>query len=164
MLGGQLSYASLVVTLLGEAFSGSWRRSMMIRGPVCVEHKSLSCAWARALLELFSHGTEGIAPLIVSVTGFEDGTVEEDRVIRAAADSALSAACIRSVRTVANTIFPGSMWNPGLTRNNLYARYKRVLPRILGADSANKYGLYFDRMIAYRPKGASEPINQLEHV
>jgi hypothetical protein len=65
------------------------------------------------------------------------------------------------VTAAANTIFPESLWNPSKDRNELYAKYLRLLPR-LRKDPRNRRGLYFERLIAYGrgPEGG----NQLEHM
>ena len=60
---------------------------------------------------------------------------------------------------VARTIFPRGLWNPARAREELYRRYFRILPRIRKCPD-NKYGVYFERMIAYGDTAK----NQLEHI
>jgi len=74
----------------------------------------------------------------------------------------------QSSRTIANTIFPNSLWTPKALDNaeDLYARYDRIWTTIAKCP-ANSKGVYFRRLIAYFPEGlpaSSEPVNQLKHV
>jgi hypothetical protein len=125
-----------------------------------VENVNLSIAWGRALTLASARGRSEIAPLIVTVTGFgENGDFGEEPRIRAALDEVLLALGKQSVDTVANTIFPSSLWNPLVDRNQLYQRYRRLLPRIHRASHKNSRGTYFERMIT---GGPSRHENQLE--
>lgn len=129
---------------------------------VTITDTNISHAWARALLALLAHGAHEIVPLMVSVS-ITDKPIEDPHV-RNLADAALQGAGKRPIRTVANTLFPRSMWNPSAPPETLYARYSAVLPRILHADRANAHGTYFQRMIAYSPEGTKAEVNQLAHV
>jgi len=80
-----------------------------------IEHENLSIAWAKAFLVLMSPGCEEITPLVVSVTGMKDGRVLEHEGIRSALDEKYGPAGT-SCHTVANTIFPKSLWNPAKER------------------------------------------------
>lgn len=65
---------------------------------------------------------------------------------------------------VANTIFPISLWNPRKKRQKFYERYLRIMPRVL-KDPRNRYGVYFQRLIAFGYKAGREgSVNQLEHI
>jgi thymidylate synthase len=66
------------------------------------------------------------------------------------------------VETVANTIFPASLWRPNRPRQELFDRYLRLIPSIR-QHSANRYGTYFERLIQF-PGPQGQPINQLEHI
>ena len=73
---------------------------------------------------------------------------------------------LQSVTTVANTIFPISLWNSSLPDNaeKLFERFEKAWPRIKRCKQ-NRRGSYFRRMTAFRNSGASdEPINQLRQV
>jgi hypothetical protein len=125
-----------------------------------LEDVNLSVAWARALRLASAPGHNEVGPLIVSVTGFDtEGEFEENHGIRAALDVLLANEGKQSVDTVANTIFPMSMWNPAKARQRLFDRYASVLSRIRGASHKNTYGTYFGRMITGGPKGCE---NQLD--
>jgi thymidylate synthase len=124
-----------------------------------IEDRDLSVAWGRALARAARDGKE-VGSLIVSVTGFDENIVEETAAIRSALEGVLQAKGKQTVETVANTIFPLSLWNPAADRAQLFERYTRVLPKLRKASTANRYGLYFERMITAGPKG--QP-NQLEH-
>lgn len=125
-----------------------------------IEESNLSVAWARALKIATARGRNEIAPLIVSVTGFDEtGDAFEDMGIRGAIDGLLEREGKQGIDTVANTIFPFSLWNPSGSRQLLYDRYKRVAPRLRKASAKNRRGIYFDRMIGGGPEGKE---NQLE--
>ena len=135
----------------------------MTKGPVVIESESVSTAWALAFSEIADAPKHEIVPLIVCITGFDGNVAHEDRRIRALLDAELRANGKQTIRTVASTIFPSSLWNPNKPAKNLFDRYLRVLPR-LHKCRPNHNGLYFERMIRFHPKGAPHPVNQLEYV
>lgn len=135
----------------------------MTRGPVVIESENASHAWALAFKELAQAPGHEIVPMVVCITGFDDGTVREDLRIRALLDTELRAHQMQSIRTVASTIFPSSLWNPNNPAQDLFDRYARVLPR-LRKSALNRNGIYFERMIRFQPKDAPAPVNQLEYV
>jgi hypothetical protein len=125
-----------------------------------VEERNLSIAWGRGLRLASAPGHLEAVPLIVAITGFdESGNVEEEPRIRSALEVVLMAEGKQGIETVANTIFPRSLWNPAAPRELLYKRYLNILPRIQKATRKNSHGLYFERMISGGPKGAE---NQLD--
>ena len=127
-----------------------------------IEDKNLSSAWARVVRPMIGRGAvEEIAPLCVSITGFDDGVVSEDSKIRDALDAILSSEGKADCHTVANTIFPASLWNPGASRTLLFDRYALTLPRMIKASKKNRHGMYFQRLIQGGPP--SHP-NQLDFV
>lgn len=124
----------------------------------------LSSAWARAFLEVMKPGVTRVAPLVVTVAEFEDEVPVENEQIRDRLDAELANLGLKSVATVANTLFPSSLWNPDADVNAdlLYERYERIWPWI---KRDNKRGGYFRRLTAYQPKNwEGEPINQLDHI
>lgn len=129
---------------------------------VTVENSNLSIAWAEAFLALMKPGCTEITPLIVTVTGVDGEEVEEHEEVRQMLDKALkhhNSSC----HTVANTIFPRSLWNPVRDRALLFERYMRhAWPRAQKCR-ANNRGTYFQRMIAFE-NGNEAPVNQLDHV
>ncbi len=126
-----------------------------------VESPSLSTAWTEAFLALMSPGCTEITPLIVTVTEIDDTRIEEQDEIRRLLDKTL-AGYGTSCLTVANTIFPKSLWNPLRERALLYERYiKHAWPRVKKCR-ANNRGTYFHRLVAFENGGV--PVNQLEHV
>lgn len=122
------------------------------------EGESLTDAWARAFLATFDHGE--IQPLVTTIAGFE-GTPPEDLAVRAEIDALLdSKSGVWRTGTTANTIFPASMWKPGVDREPLYARYNQLFDKRLSKIRANRRGTYFSRLISF----GEEKINQLEAV
>ena len=134
-----------------------------MRSSLTIEEQNLSVAWARTLLSVVEAGE--IAPLTVVIRGFDSGEPMEVAPIRQLLDDALGADTkALSCHEVANTIFPISLWNPRADRQQLYERYRRVMPRVL-QHRRNRYGVYFQRLIAFGHDAAREGgVNQLEHI
>lgn len=132
----------------------------MTSNPLFIQDTDLSRAWARAFLEAMKPGRGEILPLVVTVTGFADDQPTENPAIRCAIDGALLKMGEFSCDTVASTIFPQSLWNPEESRDQLFERYLRILPRLRKMEKRNRYGLYFERLIAFGP----QKINQLDHI
>ncbi len=123
---------------------------MMSKIPV-FEEDNLSLAWARMFVRLAERTDEELAPLVVSVTGFKNGETMEDGTVRNALDACLEATERQCVNTVANTIFPQSLWDISKgDRKEFYATYLENLPSYVDmALSKNGRGLYFARLIAF---------------
>jgi hypothetical protein len=102
-----------------------------------------------------------VAPLVVSITGFNHSVPIEDAGVRKSLDALLESSGLQSCHTVANTIFPESLWNPKRPRQLLFDRYKMSLPRLRKASKKNRRGLYFQRLIEGGPPGHE---NQLDYV
>jgi thymidylate synthase len=128
---------------------------------------NLSIAWAEVFLKLMERGIGELTHVITTVTDFDaHGVVMESPAIRQRLDWELIAQEEQSCHTVANTLFPQSLWNAGAAdgARKLYARYTTIWPSIAKCR-ANRRGVYFHRLIAYAPKGyEGKPINQLQHV
>ncbi len=125
-----------------------------------IEDDNLSRAWVRAFAALAAPGVESLAPLVLTVQIPGDGSVSLVPAVGALVDAALTLRGTPSSGTTANTIFP-SFWNPDRPRSELYERYHRMLPK-LRKDRRNRYGIYFERLIAYGSDAA--PRNQLEYI
>jgi thymidylate synthase len=126
-----------------------------------VVEDNLSVAWARAFLAATENSE--ISPLTVTVTGFESGQPVEDNHIRTALDRSLKSNELHSCETVAGTIFPSSLWNPRLDRRRLFDRYLKILPSVR-RYKGNRNGVYFERLIDYKPSGHGEGVNQLDYI
>ena len=128
-----------------------------------IEEDNLSVAWARAFSRVVDVGE--IAPLTVVIRGYTDGMPKEVAPIRHLLDDALRAeAKGLSCHEVANTIFPQSLWNTLIDRQELYRRYKRIMPRVR-RYRRNWNGVYFQRLIAFGSDRSDEDgFNQLEHI
>ena len=125
-----------------------------------VEEVGVSLAWGRALRRVARPGRKELAPLTVAITGADaEEVLCEDWEIREALDKFLRAHGRQSVHTVANTIFPYSMWNPEQPRLALFRRYGGILKHVRKATRQNRHGVYFERMISNGPDGAE---NQLD--
>ena len=119
-----------------------------------VEDVGVSRAWARALRAVNLPGQKELAPLTVAVTAQNDhdGVLAEEPLVRRELDELLESKGYASVDTVANTIFPWSLWNPDRPRRDLFDRYQRIVGRIRNHPN-NRHGVYFDRMINNGPEG-----------
>lgn len=128
-----------------------------------IEEDNLSVAWAKAFLEVVRAGE--ITPLVVVVRDLDNGEAPEVPAIRIALDHALeSGGKGLTCHTVANTIFPASLWNPKADREELYQRYLRILPRVR-KHRGNRYGVYFERLISFgHDDNFQGGVEQLEHI
>jgi len=141
--------------------------------PCFVTERNLSVAWQSAFLASARPGVKAFAPLVVTVTGFNNGEPDEVLGARSLIDAALAAYAKEEDRkkgsnketdpltcqTVANTIFPRSLWAPGVDRHSFYSRYSAMLSRLKRRGSPR--GLYFERLINYGR--GPEKGNQLEN-
>ena len=109
--------------------------------------KNLSVAWAEVFLRSISQSKE-LIPLFVMVTDLNNASDWEDMTIRRLLDDCLKKMGKQSCNTVANTIFPESLWNPKADKEHLFERYLQILPLIRKCPK-NKYGIYFERLIKY---------------
>jgi hypothetical protein len=149
--------------------------------PILIDHPNLSLAWAEAFLQVRATPGHRLSPLSLSFTGFDAsvGEVAEAADVRAALDVAIASAGMQKVQTVANTIFPQSLWRHAKgDRKALYAEYRQNLPDYVAMEPhKNRKGLYFGRLIAfdmnaatgerlaYVPEGSiPEDGNQLEFI
>jgi hypothetical protein len=136
----------------------------MTSSPLFLDESNLSLAWARAFLHIIDNRGKEISPLIVSVTGLNNGVPCEDQFVREALDLSLEETGNQQVHTVANTIFPESVYRlVKYDRHRLYELYLKTLPRYKALEKVkNRRGLYFERLIAF-DDGARNS-NQLEFI
>ncbi len=133
---------------------------------------SVSEAWVLGLERVAAEPDGRLVHLVSTVT--DPGT--ELAPVRQVLECALGAADKQSVDTVAETIFPSSLytdpgfsWAPGMApeaeaeldfaADALYASYCDMLP-LLSSVAANNRGTYFGRMVSWPGKAAGGP-NQL---
>jgi hypothetical protein len=130
---------------------------------------NLSRAWLRTLNMLATPRRRDAIPLVVSFSAFTEGEPDEVLPIRERLDQVLVDLGKPSVSTVANTIFPKTLWDKSMADQShaaeiVYSRYLALLPRI-SRYPANRNGIYFARMMAYHPAHSpDEPTNQIRHV
>src|SRR5262245_35104531 len=126
-------------------------RLKMSSSPLFLDESNLSFAWARAFLHIIDNRGKEISPLIVSVTGLNNGIPREDQSVREALDLSLEETGNQQVHTVANTIFPESVYRLAkYDRHRLYELYLKTLPRYKALEKVkNRRGLYFERLIAF---------------
>lgn len=129
-------------------------------GPTTIDDQpTLSHAWSAAFNRITCTGVEEIAPLIVTFP--HDDAEPRKHPIQSIIDDALRAEGEFTTRTVANTMFPCTLWNRNQPRTKLYERYERAF-RFIGRVQQNRNGTYFQRLIAY--DGKNGPVNQLESI
>jgi len=137
---------------------------MSSSSPLLIDETNLSYAWGRVFLHILDNSGTEISPLIISLTGFNNGIPSEDKSIRDTLDNCLAINSKQKVHTVANTIFPSSYWRMAKhNRQKLFDIYLNALPRIKAfAKCKNRRGLYFERLIAFGSEMSNG--NQLEHI
>lgn len=115
------------------------------------EETNLSVAWARAFSVVSAKYGRELSPFMVSITGFHSGIVFEEKDLRYGLDTSLEESGHQSIETVANTIFPESLWRrSGCDRTKLFEQYIENLPDYVAmAPEKNRCGLYFARLIAF---------------
>ena len=133
--------------------------------PLLVTGSNLSAVWSEVFIHIVDHPGKQIAPLVLSITGFDDhGVAAEDPAVRLALDSTLALESHYSTEDVAYTIFPQRLWTMAQgNRTTLYQFYRMAFPAYQAANrSLNRKGLYFERLVNYGrgPKGG----NQLEWI
>jgi len=135
---------------------------------------TISGAWSQAFLSVLKPGVTEISPLVVSIHFADEHQFESDDVALRLLDGCIAQLIqtdakfskLQSVTTVANTIFPNSLWNPSAEDDaeKLFERFEKAWPRIKKC-SQNRRGSYFRRMTAFRSKAANgQPINQLRQI
>lgn len=125
----------------------------MTTTPLIIEETNLSNAWVKAFEFITTNPGKEVSPLVLTLTDFQ----ESDK-IRVALDLSLIKNQKGSIQTVAETIFPNSLYlYLDEDRQELYKEYKKNLPRLRAIDKRNKRGTYFERLIAYDGE-----VNQLE--
>ncbi len=129
------------------------------------KNSNLSLAWAEMFFHLLDRGVTDLSPAVVTIADFDEHSLPRQiPEIQAAVDAANK----QKSRTIASTIFPNSLWTPEGDDNGarLYARYERIW-KTISRCPANKKGVYFRRLTAYRPDGLPaecKPVNQLDHI
>ena len=137
---------------------------------LAIQEQNIENAWARSFLALMEPGVTEITPLVATVSIAEMNGTQDRSEIRSAIDTCVcqlrrSHSKLQETHTVANTIFPQSLWNLGSDKDGelLYRRFATAWPQIKRC-SQNRRGSYFRRLTAFRPDGQEEPINQLKHI
>jgi hypothetical protein len=122
---------------------------------------TLTSAWLAALGHLVRVDREAFG-LVVDIADPVPDRVDS-RVV-AELDDLLRRTGRQDVATVANTIFPAALASSSRDRQELYRRYRRLLPR-LHRFQANQWGLYFERLIDYPLRhDPRSPTNQVENI
>lgn len=143
----------------------------MASKPYLIDQPNLSLAWAAAFQAVDAIPGKEVNSLSVSFTGLSPD-IEEVREIRDLLDNALDLQGMQSIHTVANTIFPSSLWRLARgDREVFYREYLENLPHYTKMSPyKNRGGTYFSRLISFDVdpiQGAidlngSHSINQIE--
>ncbi len=140
-------------------------RAMAAAEPTVINDTNLSRAWARLLLQVLDGAGTEIAPLVLSLSGFDqNGQPVEDPAVRGALDDLLTRKGRINVENVAFTIFPQRIWEMSQgDRSHLFDLYRTTFPRWQAINrTANGRGMYFERMVMYG-RGPCDG-NQLEWI
>lgn len=133
--------------------------------PFLITAENVSEAYAQILLHILDHPGNEIAPLVLSVDGFNQGyDIPEDSGIRGALDELLKSKQKSDVEDVAYTIFPQRLWTMAQgDRAKLFQFYKMAFPFYRKQNTKlNGRGLYFERLMMYG-RGPCDG-NQLEWI
>lgn len=133
--------------------------------PLLVTGSNLSAVWSEVFIHIIDHPGRQIAPLVLSITGFdEQGVAAEDADVRSALDAALALGDQYGTEDVAYTIFPQRLWTMAQgDRKRLFQFYRMAFPAYQAANrSLNRKGLYFERLVNYG-RGQKDG-NQLEWI
>jgi hypothetical protein len=137
----------------------------MISGPYVIEDSNLSHAWARAIWRIAKTPGFEIAPLVVSINGFDASNLPaEDDDIRKSLDNFLSSNEEWSTEIVAFTIFPQRYLTiSGGNRHSFYEVCFDALPHLKATNPhLNGRGMYFERLIRFGRGRVND--NQLEFI
>lgn len=136
---------------------------MISKAPTLIQNTNLSHAWGRIFLHFFDNRCKEISPLVITLTGFNNGLPDQDEAIVEALDECLKEQDELEVDKVAQTIFPTSYWQLSKdNRQEFFNNYIENLPNIKAAVKPKHSCEYFERLIAF----GSGPHNgnQLEHI
>lgn len=131
--------------------------------PLLLTGKSVSEVYAKILIHILDHPGREIAPLVLSIDGFDQGyDIPEDLLVRTTLDALLKSKNKIDVEDVAYTIFPQRLWKMAQgDRAKLFQFYKMAFPFYQAHNrKVNGRGLYFERLTMYG-RGPCEG-NQLE--
>ena len=105
-------------------------KTLVAPPPTVIDDTNLSRAWARLLLQVLDGAGKEVAPLILSLSGFDqNGAAVEDPAVRQALDRLLELKDRIVVEKVAFTIFPQRLWEISRgDRTRLFAIYTRITP------------------------------------
>ena len=117
---------------------------------------SASKVWLEILDDIVQPGAGELPGYVAHI----DATTQPDQDFERSLDARLGRVGLTPLNTVANTIFPVSLWDPNKPRDELYRRYDSIWSRV-SRDPANKHGVYFRRIIRF---AEDPPVNQAETV
>lgn len=127
-----------------------------------VSAPDISEGWVRAVEQLLAEGGR-LHNLVVCI----DNPLQEALSVRSEVEAlmvsaAAGSARANSIETVANTVFPRSLYQGEGTAQRLFDLYELSLP-VLRTCPKNKHGLYFERMVNWpEPDREGKHRNQLE--
>ena len=131
--------------------------------PVTLTANNLSVGWGLVLDALAKPGVTRLAPLNLTITGFDDnGVARETPEVRAAVEQFLRAQGKRDVENVAWTIFPQRDWEiANGNREHFFDVYIESFQRVQAYNPRNnKRGSYFQRLVDLNGEGRGP--NQLK--
>lgn len=123
-----------------------------IDGPLVIDERSLSAAWARAFLHIIDHAGTSVSPMVLSISGFDSKNAPlESSSVRGVLDALLVSHGALDVEDVAYTIFPQRLWLMAQgDRQRFYQFCRMAFPRYQAMNKqANRRGLYFERIMSY---------------
>jgi len=127
-------------------------KSIDANTPDVIDGSNLSWVWAEAIRRVQANRGQTIAPLVISISGFDAaGNPLEDPKMREDLDKLLAAEGERDIETVAFTIFPERLWQiAGGDRAKLFEIYRGTFRRYQAMNrQLNGRGLYFERLMMF---------------
>jgi hypothetical protein len=127
-----------------------------------INDSTISGAWFQMVTIIRDHTGAELSPLLITLSGIDPATCEAFDPVRTALDTVLVKRGLNSTNTVANTIFPQSLYRfAKFEREKLYALYLDLVPRMKAIDRRNRDGIYFERLIRFDEVTSR---NQLEFI
>lgn len=124
---------------------------------------SVHDAWLQAVQTALQAAKNEVCPLVVTIQKPIDTEAWDNPVARRQVNALLKRSHRQPIENVASTIFMQSLWHESMSKENFYARYFKVLPK-LRRFPQNRKGIYLERLIDYPGDQNGSGLNQLDKI
>jgi len=115
-----------------------------------INDSTISGVWCQMVKIIRGHTGTELSPVLITLSDIDPVASEAFDPVRTALDAVLINREFNSTNTVANTIFPQSLYRfAKFDRQKLYKLYLDLVQRIKAIDRRNKDGIYFERLIRF---------------